>query len=201
MPTTIHELFLASFQGDVADQLKTIGRCSNERIATVARQICASASGDLFLDDKEKRSPDWQWRHERGLPPLVVEISYSQKTKDLSRLADEYIVGSNGSIGTVVGIDIKYRGTKEARIMKWQLNIITEDGETYIESKLISNDVSLSFYHDQNVKNLTHRSFVDQMEISNLAISSCTWRISQVSAFKMHLKKIDLRQSPSLMRH
>ncbi|KAL2040037.1 hypothetical protein N7G274_007440 [Stereocaulon virgatum] len=53
--------------------------------------------------------------------PLVIETSYSQKYKDLARLADEYICGSDGNIGVVLGLDIEYRvGSKRASVSIWR---------------------------------------------------------------------------------
>ena len=37
-------------------------------------------------------------------PGVVIEVSYSQKRKDLPLVAKDYIIGSKGSIGVVVGI-------------------------------------------------------------------------------------------------
>jgi hypothetical protein len=52
-------------------------------------------------------------------PGVVVEVSFSQKRKDLPRLADDYILGSNGGIRIVVGLDIEYSG-KMDKLSVWR---------------------------------------------------------------------------------
>ncbi|XMA13711.1 hypothetical protein WAI453_006502 [Rhynchosporium graminicola] len=51
----------------------------------------------------------------RGLqyPGVIVELSYSPKKKDLSRLADAYILESDADIRVVIGIDVKYKGISD----------------------------------------------------------------------------------------
>lgn len=46
---------------------------------------------------------------------MVVEISYSQDGKNLEKLAQDYILYSNGDIKAVIGIDINYGG-KESTV-------------------------------------------------------------------------------------
>ena len=43
----------------------------------------------------------------------------AQKKKDLSRLADAYILGSNADIRVVIGIDVEYKGSEKASISIW----------------------------------------------------------------------------------
>jgi deoxyinosine 3'endonuclease (endonuclease V) len=50
-------------------------------------------------------------------------LSYSQKKKDLSRLANEYILGSDADIRIVIGIDVKYKGSKKASVSMWRPRI------------------------------------------------------------------------------
>jgi hypothetical protein len=60
---------------------------------------------------------------------VVIEISYSQKRKDLPRLADDYILGSDARIRAVVGVDVDYRG-KMATLSIWRPQIeINDAGE------------------------------------------------------------------------
>lgn len=48
---------------------------------------------------------------------MIIEISYSRRPKDLARLADDYISGSDGNIAVVLGFDIEYgEENKEAAI-------------------------------------------------------------------------------------
>jgi hypothetical protein len=59
---------------------------------------------------------------------VVIEISYTQNRKDLSKLAWDYITYSNGDIKMVVGLDIRY-DTKEATVAVWRPWYIHEEGE------------------------------------------------------------------------
>ncbi len=72
-----------------------------------------------------KRSPDASFAHtESQYPFIVMETSYSRRQKDLARLADDYICGSDGNIAVVLGFDIEYGGEiKEAAISIWRPRI------------------------------------------------------------------------------
>ena len=39
---------------------------------------------------------------------VIIEVAYSQRRRDLSRLAEAYILGSYAKIKVVVGIDMDY---------------------------------------------------------------------------------------------
>lgn len=47
-------------------------------------------------------------------PGIVIQTSFSQKRKDLPKLAEDYILGSIGNITVVIGLDIEY----------WKLNVL-----------------------------------------------------------------------------
>jgi len=76
-------------------------------------------------------------------PGVVIEVSYSQKRKDLRDLADDYILESNGGIGLVIGLDIEYRGSRKATVSTWRLKqTIDEQGEEqYRASPVIENQI------------------------------------------------------------
>jgi hypothetical protein len=71
-----------------------------------------SGSGEVKSPDPEhgKHDPDTSFRY-RGTryPRVVIEVSYSQKRKDLPHLADEDILRSNGNIRVVIGLDVEYK--------------------------------------------------------------------------------------------
>ena len=52
--------------------------------------------------------------------PCLVEISYSQKREDLKYSADNDILGSNGDISVVIGLDIEYKNSKQATLSVWR---------------------------------------------------------------------------------
>jgi hypothetical protein len=60
-------------------------------------------------------SPDAYFRHFKAqYPGVILELYYSQKKRYLSRLANDYILGSNSNIGVVIGIKVEYKGSKKA---------------------------------------------------------------------------------------
>lgn len=70
-----------------------------------------------------ERTPDSSFGHlSQEFPSVIVEVSSSEKRKDLSRLASEYIRGSRGAVRVVVGLDIENRGddNKKATISVWR---------------------------------------------------------------------------------
>ncbi|KAJ9654804.1 hypothetical protein H2201_008938, partial [Coniosporium apollinis] len=70
--------------------------------------------------------------HERNkYPGVVIEVSYTQKRKDLRKLARDYIFKSDGSIRVVVGLDIQHGGSsKRATLSVWRPEFSTdEDGQ------------------------------------------------------------------------
>ncbi|MCJ1249937.1 hypothetical protein MMC30_007163 [Trapelia coarctata] len=55
-----------------------------------------------------RHSPDISFYYDKEVesPRVVVEISYTQNKKELKNLAHEYLVGSDGKVTAMVGIDI-----------------------------------------------------------------------------------------------
>jgi hypothetical protein len=54
-----------------------------------------------------QHEPDAVFEHiDAQYPGVVIEVSFTQKKKDLARLADSYTLGSEGNIHVVVGLDI-----------------------------------------------------------------------------------------------
>ncbi|KAG9232706.1 hypothetical protein BJ875DRAFT_505834 [Amylocarpus encephaloides] len=110
MPTTLHEEFITSIVEEIQVQLKSIQDASAE----FAKEIRSGGSASIKFADEEygKHDPDAQFRHSKAqFPGIVIEVSYSQKRKDLERLADDYILGSDSNIRVVVGLDIEYKTT------------------------------------------------------------------------------------------
>jgi len=84
-------------------------RSIQDRSAEFANEIRPGGSASIKFIDEEygKHDPDAQFRHSKAqFPGVVIEVSYSQKRKDLERLADDYILGSDSDIRVVVGLDI-----------------------------------------------------------------------------------------------
>jgi hypothetical protein len=74
----------------------------------------------------------------------VIEVAHLQKRKTLVGLADNYILGSYGGIGAVVGLDLDYKKSKEASISVWRLKNSTNDaGEVEGEvEQVVDNQVT-----------------------------------------------------------
>ena len=142
MPTTIHEEFIASIVEEIQTQLKSI----QDRSADFAKEIRSGGSASIRFVDKEysKHDPDAQFRHSKArFPGIVIEVSYSQKRKDLERLADDYILGSNSDIRVFVGLDIEYKTDKKATLSVWRPKITTNEvGEKELVAQpIVANQV------------------------------------------------------------
>lgn len=142
MPSNLHELFIADVVNNIDQQLSRIatGQTSS---ADFARRIKNQRHADIKPLDPEYgvHSPDSSYRHsDAQLPGVVIEISYSQKRKDLHHLADDYILGSNHNIRAVVGLDVEYNGL-EAVLSMWKPGLQTDDdGSTFMVAEQVVAD-------------------------------------------------------------
>ncbi|KAH9203478.1 hypothetical protein DL95DRAFT_472348 [Leptodontidium sp. 2 PMI_412] len=87
-----------------------------------AHEIKFGGSSRIKFDDPDygAHDPDGQFQHaDAQFPGVVIEVSYSQKKRDLPHLADDYILGSDTNIQVVVGLDIEYGAGKE----RWLLGL------------------------------------------------------------------------------
>ncbi|KAL2042631.1 hypothetical protein N7G274_004390 [Stereocaulon virgatum] len=128
MPTSTHDIFTELIVQEVGSQLKTV-TCGNTDIAAVIDSVRSESTSDVYLYGHEpiderypKYTPDASFaRADSQYPSIVIETSYSQQYKDLVKLAAEYICGSDGNIGVVLGLDIEYGvGSKRASISIWR---------------------------------------------------------------------------------
>lgn len=135
MPSPVHDFFSNILADDLQDQLNKIASEDNDAGA-FASEIRSGGSSTILLSEGDsesfervRREPDAQFRHRRACyPGVVIEISYSQKGKNLRKLAQDYILYSNGDIKAVVGIDINYKG-KESTVSLWRPRYTSpEDG-------------------------------------------------------------------------
>ena len=60
-------------------------------------------------------------------PGVVIEVLYAQKRKDLAIIAEDYILGSNGDIRAIIGIDVEYRGSKKATLSVWRPGVVQNE--------------------------------------------------------------------------
>jgi hypothetical protein len=78
--------------------------------ADFARLVDSRGSASIYLtNDYGRHDPDGLFRHRSAhFLGAILEVLYSQKTRDLGYLADDYILGSDGSIKVVIRLDIEY---------------------------------------------------------------------------------------------
>lgn len=102
----------------------------------------------------------------------MIEVSYSQKRKDLSRLADDYILGSYGNIRVVVGLDIEYKGSKEATLSVWRPHFETNKAG---EKELVAQQtVANQIFRGRNRKPITSRAGGLQLRLRDFTTEAFT---------------------------
>jgi len=119
--------------------------------------------GDNDQQQIIRHEPDIRFQHrDAAWPGVVMEVAYSQKRKSLVGLADNYILGSYGGIGVVVGLDLDYKKSKEASISVWRLKKSTNDnGEVEGEvEQVIDNQVTCPLISSEGFTN-TEQLFRD----------------------------------------
>ncbi|TKA64564.1 hypothetical protein B0A49_11676 [Cryomyces minteri] len=167
MPTRLHEKFIVRVVARLRTQLdalastnaelrKVIDAIHEEGSWTVPLGSTAESLPDQKSERKDslsRKSPDYIFAYKGARwPSLALEVSYSQKRKDLDELAYSYIRGSGGSIKAVVGLDVEYTRpgkptkSKEATVSLWRYRVEQDD-----EREEVGNCV-------QDVKDDTFRS-------------------------------------------
>jgi hypothetical protein len=146
MPTTLHERVIQYVVAEIVLQRNSI-RERNDSSGEFARNIEIGGSPTLTFPDPDygPHVPDGSFQHSKAqYPGVIIEVSYSQKRKDLPRLADDYILGSDGNIRAVIGLDIEYRG-KMATLSVWRPRVlINNDGSEELQAEqTIINQVCL----------------------------------------------------------
>jgi hypothetical protein len=131
MPTTTHEFFRSSVVLDIQGQLGRIA-AGKDDVAEFARNVKYRGSPRLHFPKDEVRAgngdkqgmiaaeynahePDAAFKHlDAQWPCIVIEVSFSQKEKELNDLAEDYILGSDGNIRVVIGLNIEYSQSQKA---------------------------------------------------------------------------------------
>jgi hypothetical protein len=124
MPSLLHDQLAGSVAFDLGRQLQSIASGTGPA-AIFAQTInnTVSATTEFTGSAAPKHSPDGSFKHvEAKYPGVIIEVSYSQKKKDLPLLASDYIISSRGSIRAVVGIDLEYTG-KKVTLSVWRPQI------------------------------------------------------------------------------
>lgn len=142
MPTTIHDTFCAKLAGEISNQLRRF-ESSEGSVADFAGQIEHFSTSRINLPlDREygelkysRRDPDASFGHPKAqYPGVVIEICYSQKRRDVARLADDYILNTDGSIKAVVCVDIDYKQSQRATLSVWRPEYVKVEGKEYFQT-------------------------------------------------------------------
>jgi len=129
MPSRLHEIIISDVAFKICSQLKAIAE-SSKGSAEFAKAIQHEGSATIELPTFGEHSPDAVFQHSRATyPGIIIEMSFSQKRKDVEKLAYNYILGSDGSINVVVGLDVEYKGRKKGTLSVWRSQILTGDDE------------------------------------------------------------------------
>lgn len=126
MPSQLHEVFIARVVEEIQNNLRTFAHAESPSRA-FAQQIKHNGSGRIDLPSEDddgqsitKREPDVTFKHrDARWPGVILEVSYSKKKKDLPHLAEDYILGTYGSVRVVVGLDVDYK-TRKGTISVWR---------------------------------------------------------------------------------
>ncbi|EGU82011.1 hypothetical protein FOXB_07477 [Fusarium oxysporum f. sp. conglutinans Fo5176] len=134
MPSPSHDYFATYFRDEICKELNKIASSRSDEAKPFAGNVISALGSRVFLaetddeNDPIKRELDIQFHYPGArYPGIVVEV-YSQDGKDLRRLAQDYILYSNGDIKLVIGIDLSYRG-KPSTVSLWRPKFTeSEDG-------------------------------------------------------------------------
>ncbi|TAQ84340.1 hypothetical protein B7494_g7348 [Chlorociboria aeruginascens] len=133
MATVLHNTFISKLMLEIHKMLE---RLADEEIEAQPyikgiepeTGVLNFPIGDGDQQQAIRHEPDMTFKHrDAAWPGVVIELAYSQKKKSLVDLADNYILGSYGGIGVVVGLDLDYKKSRKASISVWRLKISTGD--------------------------------------------------------------------------
>ncbi|EKV12111.1 hypothetical protein PDIG_46470 [Penicillium digitatum PHI26] len=128
MPSPVHDTFCARIVDEISRQLRQFQN-NDGPLADFAKQVEHFATSRILIPEDTKdgkhtysrREPDASFGHRQALyPGVIVEVCYSQKSRRISHLADEYILNTDGSVNAVVALDIDYEGSNRATITIWR---------------------------------------------------------------------------------
>lgn len=136
MPSPLHDIFCAKIVDEISQQLRQFQKLDTP-VADFAKEVEHFATSRILLpEDTEdgtqtysRREPDASFGHRQAhYPGVIVEVCYSQKSRRLPHLADEYILNTDGSVNAVIAFDIDYGNSKRATVSIWRPEYITVDG-------------------------------------------------------------------------
>ncbi|KAH6982369.1 hypothetical protein EDB80DRAFT_736425 [Ilyonectria destructans] len=101
------------------------------------------------FEAKLRRYPDaFCWHNDMEYPGVVLEVSYSQRPKELEDVAEDYILKSCGMIQVVIGLDVAYNKRtraggldKTAVLYVWRSETVELDGKKTLTTKRSTREV------------------------------------------------------------
>lgn len=145
MPCPLHIVFSADIADDILQQIRQFQRHDGPT-GEFTRGLEHYATSRIFLpeetdDGKQvftRREPDISFGHDGALyPGVILEVCYSQKSKSISYLADDYILNTDGSINMVIALDIDYRGSQRASFTVWRPDYLIANGVKELRAKAV----------------------------------------------------------------
>ncbi|KAJ6069163.1 hypothetical protein N7499_011050 [Penicillium canescens] len=136
MPSPLHDTFCARIVDEISRQIRQYQQ-NGGPAANFAKEVEHFATSRILIpedrtDGKQtysRREPDASFGHRRAhYPGVIVEVCYSQKSRRVAHIADEYILNTGGSVNAVVAFDVDYEGSKRATITVWRPEYTTVDG-------------------------------------------------------------------------
>jgi hypothetical protein len=159
MHTTIHEFIIADIAIEIEKQLDNIAPAAGIKyLCSPSLELPAEDTDDedgfgnahgpnSVRNSPETRmpaakydihDPDAAFGHPQdSYPGVVLEVVYSQKMKAMNYIAEEYILGSHGSIRAVIALDLDYHRSKRVTLSVWRPEIVKdEDGSERLVCEL-----------------------------------------------------------------
>lgn len=136
MPSPLHRLFIAKILTDIQIQLRVIALTASGIAADIAKHIELEFSSNVQVTGNTHQSssahlasrPDAAFRFKADeYARVVLEVSCPQKRKELPQMAKDYILGSEGNVGTVIGLEINHNNTNEGRLSIWRPKPMRKD--------------------------------------------------------------------------
>ncbi|KAK7189311.1 hypothetical protein DPSP01_012985 [Paraphaeosphaeria sporulosa] len=164
MLSDIHETFREALHQEIWKWIKELAT-RDDNVGTFARGMAdtegapsyrfpAPATGADYSIDSDTaadidsaqaiHTPDIPFRHEEdALPGTIVEVAYSQTSKDLRRLAYTYLVHSYAAVQVVFGFDLKDGPDQRATFSVWRSkdeDDVLSMGTQYYDQEFRSNN-------------------------------------------------------------
>ncbi|CAG7922061.1 unnamed protein product [Penicillium olsonii] len=136
LPTSLHDIFRVKVVSEILTQLSNF-QSSDKAFADFARKVDHRSTTRIRLPDdtrageqpRSERNPDASFKHDDAkYPGVIIEVCCSGKARAAADLAEDYILDTNGSVTTVIALNIEHECSKQATISIWRPGYVTVDG-------------------------------------------------------------------------